>query len=100
MASGGSHTVMPKKLAQALMEAGMQHFDVGGDVAGAYPGGGAVSGNNVDQGSDTTQRSGIDTGQTLQDWGTLNLSGLAGDLRGGLNSFLSQNQFRAGAPPI
>lgn len=29
---GGSHTVMPKKLAQALMDAGMQHFDFGGDV--------------------------------------------------------------------
>lgn len=27
-----SHTVMPKKLAEALMEAGMQHFDVGGSV--------------------------------------------------------------------
>ena len=24
------HTVMPKKLAEALMEAGMKHFDVGG----------------------------------------------------------------------
>lgn len=30
--AGGTHTVMPKKLAQALMEAGVQHFDVGGDV--------------------------------------------------------------------
>lgn len=28
-----THTVMPKKLAQALMEAGMQHFDAGGPVA-------------------------------------------------------------------
>lgn len=28
--SGGTHTVMPKKLAEALMEAGMHHFDSGG----------------------------------------------------------------------
>lgn len=28
---GGTHTVMPKKLAQALMEAGMKHFDAGGE---------------------------------------------------------------------
>ncbi len=34
--SGGSHTVMPKKLAQALMDAGMQHFDVGGDVHNGF----------------------------------------------------------------
>lgn len=27
-----THTVMPKKLAQALMDAGVQHFDGGGDV--------------------------------------------------------------------
>lgn len=27
-----THTVMPKKLAQALMEAGMHHFDSGGDI--------------------------------------------------------------------
>ena len=27
-----THTVMPKKLAQALMEAGVQHFDAGGLV--------------------------------------------------------------------
>lgn len=29
---GSTHTVMPKKLAQALMEASMQHFAVGGPV--------------------------------------------------------------------
>jgi hypothetical protein len=28
--SGATHTVMPKKLAEALMEAGVQHFDAGG----------------------------------------------------------------------
>ena len=28
-----THTVMPKKLAQALMEAGMKHFDIGGSIA-------------------------------------------------------------------
>lgn len=33
MASGGSHTVMPKRLAQALIEAGMHHFDSGGTVS-------------------------------------------------------------------
>lgn len=41
--SGGSHTVMPKKLAEALMEAGVQHFDFGGDIAngvGSVGGGG------------------------------------------------------------
>lgn len=27
-----THTIMPKKLAQALMEAGMQHFDIGGQA--------------------------------------------------------------------
>lgn len=31
------HTVMPKKLAEALMEAGMKHFDVGGQIAPANP---------------------------------------------------------------
>lgn len=31
-----THTVMPHNLAKALMEAGMQHFDVGGPVAPAY----------------------------------------------------------------
>lgn len=28
-----THSVMPKKLAQALMEAGVQHFDLGGNIA-------------------------------------------------------------------
>ncbi len=30
-----SHTIMPKKLAQALMDAGMHHFDSGGMIGGA-----------------------------------------------------------------
>ena len=30
--SSNSHTVMPKKLAMALMEAGVKHFDIGGPV--------------------------------------------------------------------
>lgn len=34
--SGGTHTVMSKKLAEALMDAGVQHFDAGGDASDAF----------------------------------------------------------------
>lgn len=36
MAKDNQHTVMPKKLAQALMDAGMKHFDGGGFLDNAY----------------------------------------------------------------
>lgn len=38
-----THTVMPKKLAQALMDAGMQHFDSGGLIGGITSGLGATN---------------------------------------------------------
>lgn len=41
-----THTVMPKKLAQALMDAGMQHFDVGGSIAALGGTGGDLLGMN------------------------------------------------------
>ncbi len=65
-----SHTVMPKKLAQALMEAGMQHFEGGGEATG---GGGMLGG----------------FGQMF-----------SGDVGGGLASMMGYNQFQAHAPPI
>lgn len=69
-----THTVMPKKLAEALMEAGMQHFDVGGSVSGPFGGGtfGQLLGNNsysASQPQITQQNFGsqIAVGQSQQD---------------------------------
>lgn len=50
-----THTVMPKKLAQALMEAGMQHFDVGGSIAPLGGTGGTLLGMNQYSASGPTQ---------------------------------------------
>jgi len=89
-----THTVMPKKLAQALMEAGMQHFDIGGMVNQQRSGvGGLIS--SVAGSNNDFQAAGVDNvGQIGQ------LSGQYQDVYGQQQSLANQllAQTQGGGP--
>jgi hypothetical protein len=87
MVEKNMHTIMPKKLAQALMEASVKHFDVGGSVTGPLGGGtiGQLLGNNTYSASAPgiqTQNFGteIGVGQDQQQASYNNQSNLANQL--------------------
>lgn len=79
------HTVMPKKLAQALMEAGMKHFDVGGMPSNSVPFLGPLQNSTQGQAPGITTQtpnllSGISQGQINTQGTYFNQSSLANQL--------------------
>ncbi len=109
------HTVMPKKLAQALMEAGMKHFDDGGELQPQNTGTGNTgfdtSGangqvimdprnatdpnynmNNVQNPTDQLHTMGAQAGQGI--------NGLGGIMKDAAGAFTTLNQYQAQAPTI
>lgn len=104
-----THTVLPKKLAQALMEASMQHFDAGGNVNSPQPvqtqgtGGTTQSGQNVSQGMNQAQGGfgNYLTTMYTHPWDVNQMSqGLQDTGQGVMNMLNPQNNFQAQAPNI
>lgn len=82
------HTVMPKKLAEALMEAGVHHFDTGA-LVGAGIGGAAAGGPGAAIGG---MSGGDFSGQGLA-------NGLASPFKTLANAFNTPNTYQAGLAP-
>lgn len=96
-----THSVMPKKLAEALMEAGVQHFDSGGSVPIPASGVGQPTGGQ--SATPTTQGTKNDYGQTARDWVTVNprlLDDYGSMIKNIGTSMTPQSGFVAGAPNI
>ncbi len=116
------HTVMPKKLAQALMEAGMTHFDAGGQQPGQVqalgaqntgtggPGGFTPTGDGRGLGEHSFQESaqnqfgGYQSPQLLAQQGGNSLgqgiNGAGGIMKDAARAFTNLNEYQASAPGI
>lgn len=87
-----THTVMPKKLAQALMEAGMQHFDAGG---------GPTTVEGAGNPNDPTIAGNKSPDYTMQYMQHNNVpQGVGNMFKGVAADFTAQNMFQAAAPDI
>jgi hypothetical protein len=107
------HTVMPKRLAQALVEAGMKHFASGGQIApgsmtvagGTSGGGGGVTA--LPNQSTTSDFSGITNNQITNPGGILGgNNSVANQILNPIGAFggsllgMTQDQYQAGVPNI